>query len=106
MKRRLKEVEQSDKNVIIEFYGYTAYRFGRNTLLQGRWQEFDDAYYKLTNERPTKLLSPDQCQELLDKFHIDTAYMEDFRYYVNTGEQRRPKVWARRGSWGFGELPQ
>ncbi len=65
----------------------------------------DDAYYKLTNAQPTKALSPDQCQELLDKIHIDTAkfaeYMEDFRYYVKAGKQRRPEVWARRGSWGY-----
>jgi hypothetical protein len=106
---KLKEVANSDRSVILKFYAYASYRFGRNTLQQSRWQEFDNAYQSVTNAQSTKSLSPDQCQELLDEFHIDTAkfaeYMEDFRYYVRTGEQRRPKVWAERGNWGFGELP-
>ena len=50
-------------------------------------------------------LSPDQCQALLDTFHIDSAkfaeYMEGYRYYVKTGEQRRPEVGTseRLGFW-------
>ena len=100
---QLVAVAQSDKNVIMNFYAYAAYRFGRDALPQSKWKDIDDAYNTQAAKGP---LSPDQCQALLDSFHIDSAkfaeYMEDYRYYVKTGEQRRPEVWAQRESWGFG----
>ena len=100
---QLATVAQSDRNVVMSLYAYAAYRFGRNALPQSKWTEIENAYYALAVKQPP---SPDQCQALLDSFHIDTAkfaeYMEDFRYYAKTGEQRRPDVWAHRENWGFG----
>lgn len=100
----LSVVSQSDRDIVINFYAYAAYRFGRDTLPEDKWKEFDAAYNSVA-----KSLSPDQCQALLERFQVDTArfadYMADFRYYVKTGEQRRPDVWAHRDAWGFGKLP-
>jgi hypothetical protein len=102
---KLTEVSQSDRNVVMTFYAYAAYRFGRDALPQSKWNEIDNAYNSQAAKQP---LSPDQSEALLDSFHIDSAkfaqYMEDYRYYVRTGEQRRPEVWAKRESWGFGNL--
>ncbi len=100
-------VTQWDKNVVMSFYANAAYRFGRDALPQSKWNDIDNAYNTLAAKQP---LTPDQCQAFLDSFQIDTTkfadYRDDFRYYIKTGEQRRPEVWARRGSWGFGNLPQ
>lgn len=104
---QLAAVTQSDKNVVMNFYANAVYQFGRNDLPQSKWNDIDKAYSILLEKQP---LTPDQCQKLLASFHIDTAkfsdYMDDFRYYVKTGEQRRPEVWANRESWGFGNLPE
>lgn len=104
---QLAAVAQSDRNVVLSFYAYAAYRFGRSALPQSKWDEFDKAYNTLAAQQPP---SPNQCQALFDSFHIDGArfadYMADFRYYAKTGEQRRPDVWAHRQTWGFGDLPQ
>jgi hypothetical protein len=104
---QLNAVTQSDKNVVINFYARAAYRFGRDQLPQSKWNDIDGAYRVLLTNQP---VTPEQCQKLLDSFHIDTDKfsddMDDFRYYARTGEQRRPEVWARRESWGFGNLPE
>ncbi len=104
---QLAAVTQSDRTVVMNLYAYAAYRFGRNVLPQSKWTEIDNAYYTLAAKQPP---TPDQCQALLDSFHIDTTkfadYMDDFRYYAKTSEQRRPEVWAHRESWGFGNLPK
>jgi hypothetical protein len=103
---KLTEVSQSDRNAVMTFYAYAAFRFGRDALPQSEWTEIDNAYNTEAAKQP---LSPDQCQALLDSFHIDTAkfaeYLDDYRYYVKTGEQRRPEVWAHRERWGFGLRP-
>jgi hypothetical protein len=103
---QLSAVIRSDRDVVLNFYANAAYRFGRNALPQSKWNDIDSAYYHQAAKQP---LSPDECQALLDSFHIDVAkfadYMDDFRYYVKTGEQRRPEVWAHRETWGFGNLP-
>jgi hypothetical protein len=103
---QLAAVTQSDKNVVLNFYARAAYRFGRNELPQGKWNDIDKAYSELLAKQR---ITPDQCQKLLDSFHIDAGkfsdYMDDFRYYVKTGEQRRPEEWANREIWGFGNLP-
>jgi len=107
---KLNEVARSDRNVVIQFYCYAAYRFGRSALPETRWREFDEAYSKLLTAQAANPLSPDVCQALLDSSQVDTTrfadYMADFRYYVKTGEQRRAEVWAHRVIWGFGGLPQ
>jgi hypothetical protein len=104
---KLLEISRSDRSAVISFYAYSAYRFGRNVLPQDKWDEIDTYY---NTQMKTGPLSPDQCQALLDRFHVDTTkfadYMADFRYYVEKGEQRRPEAWAHRESWGFGNLPQ
>jgi hypothetical protein len=46
-------------------------------------------------------LTPDECAKILERFHIDDEktkeLLTDYRYYYETGKQRRPDVWHRRG---------
>jgi hypothetical protein len=106
---QINDVEQSDRNTVMTFYAYAAYRYARNTLPNTSWREFDRAYYDLIKATPNGALSPDQTLQLFKTFRVEpgkfTEYIEDFRYYVKTGKQRRPDVWAHRGSWAYGELP-
>lgn len=48
-------------------------------------------------------LTPDECQNLLSEFHIDDdktrELLKDYKYYYDTGKQRRPDVWRNRGDW-------
>lgn len=101
----IKEVEQSDSNVVLNFYSNAAWRFGSDGFLpdEKKRQEFNKAFWSLSAEQQR---SPEQLQKLFDDFHIDSSrfspYMDDFRYYVSKKEQRRPEVWAQRETWGFG----
>lgn len=101
----IKEVEKSDSNVVVSFYAYAAYRFASDGFLpdEKRRQDFDKTYQKLSAEQQR---SPGQIQNLYDDFHVDGSkfapYMEDFRYYTERREQRRPEAWAKRETWGFG----
>jgi hypothetical protein len=103
---QLKRVALSDHDSVLGFYAYAAYRFGRAKLPPDKWNEFEAAYYDIVKVQAPKPLSPDQCEKLLQRFHVDTtqfdSYMSDFQHYSATGEQRRPDVWAQRSSWGFG----
>jgi hypothetical protein len=104
----IKQVEQSDSNVVLQFYSRAAFRFASDGFLpdEKRRAEFDKAFGALSAEQK---LSPDQIQKLFDQFHIDSSrfspYMQDFRFYVSNKEQRRAEVWAKRGIWGFGNSP-
>jgi hypothetical protein len=94
-------VAQSDSNVVLGFYAYAAYRWGRDSLPQSQWRGFDSAYNRI--KQPA---SPDEVEKLLTDFHINTSgfsgYVEDYQYYAKTLRQRRPLVWANRAAWGFG----
>lgn len=107
---RIKEVSQTDRNIVLRFYCYAAVQFARSRLPQSRWQEFGDAWVKLSRSQAPNPLSPEQCQGLFDSFRVDMSkfadYMADFRYYAKNGEQRRPDVWADGANWAFGKLPQ
>jgi hypothetical protein len=52
-----------------------------------------------SGEAPT----PDECADLLSTFHIGddktAELLKDYRYYSETGKQRRPDVWLDRGNW-------
>ena len=72
---QLAAVAQSDRNVVLSFYAYAAYRFGRSALPQSKWDEFDKAYNTLAAQQPP---SPNQCQALFDSFHIDGARFADY----------------------------
>ena len=95
-------VAQSDSNVVLSFYAYAAYSWGRNSLPERQWPAFDGAY-----DRITQPANPDDIEKLLTHFHVKatgfSGYMEDYRYYAKKMEQRRPLVWANRASWGFGK---
>jgi len=101
----IKEVEQSDSNVVIAFYAYAAFRFASDGFLpdEKKRREFDTAYVALSDSQKH---SPDELEALYNRFHVDgtkfASYMEDFRYYVANKEQRRKDVWARRETWGYG----
>jgi hypothetical protein len=100
---KLDQVSKSDRNVVVNFYAYAAYRFGRDNLPQDKWADFDAAYNKI--KASTKAISPDQAKS----YGIDSGkfsdYMADYRYYAEQGQQRRPVVWAQRQAWGFGGVP-
>lgn len=101
----IRQVEQSDSNVVVQFYSYAAFRFASDGFLpdEKRRQQFDRAFQSLSAEQQH---SPDQIQKLYDRFQVNgtkfAPYMEDFRYYVERKEQRRPEAWAVRETWGFG----
>ena len=48
-------------------------------------------------------ITPEQLHDLLARFGVlneeNENLIEDFRYYLKSGEQRRPEVWARRYRW-------
>lgn len=98
----IKEVAQSDSNIVLAFYANAAYRWARDSLPQSQWRAFDSAYSRI--EEPA---SPDEINKLLNDFRVGTpgfsSYMDDYRYYAKTLEQRRPLVWASRSAWGFGQ---
>jgi hypothetical protein len=52
-------------------------------------------------------LTPEQCGGLLREFHVDDDHtkelLEDYKYYYETGKQRRPDVWRDRGNWRNGK---
>lgn len=101
----IKEVEQSDSDIVLGFYSYAAWRFGSDGFLpsEEKRQAFDKAYANLSDEQKH---SPEALQRLLSGFHVDASafgpYMEDFIYYARNKEQRRPAVWANRERWGYG----
>jgi len=41
---QMTQVRRSDRNVVLEFYAYAAYRFGRDALPETHWGDFDQAY--------------------------------------------------------------
>lgn len=49
---QLAAVGQSDKNVIMNFYAYAAYRFGRDALPQSKWKDIDNAYNTQAAKHP------------------------------------------------------
>jgi hypothetical protein len=101
----IKEVEQSDSNVVVGFYAYAAFRFASDGFLPDdkKRQEFNTAYAALSDAQKH---SPVELEALFNRFHVDgtrfSPYMEDFRYYLSNKEQRRPEEWAKRETWGFG----
>ena len=104
---KIKEVAQSDSNIVEELYAYAAWRFGRDELPQNSIAQYDSSYNKLATAQH---ISPEQIQKLFDDFHIDVTkfadHMEDFRYYVKTKEQRRPDIWTQRAKWAYGKQSQ
>ena len=99
---QLADVAHSDSKIVMTFYANAVYRFGRDTLPETQWGSFDRAYGRIVQPA-----TPDEMEKLLAKFHIQpvgfSEYMEDYRYYTKTLEQRRPLVWAKRSTWGFGK---
>jgi hypothetical protein len=66
--------------------------------------EWQQEKAKITESIDTiKATSPDNLRDLLQKFGVLTdpseRLVEDFNYYLKTGNQRRPAVWAERDSW-------
>jgi hypothetical protein len=47
--------------------------------------------------------SPDECELILQRLKIDNPerweLLKDYRYYLATGQQRRPEVWSQRMNW-------
>jgi hypothetical protein len=104
----IREVEQSDSDLVLNFYSYAAFRFGYDGMQpasQGQAAELMKDWRAMT---PQEKDSPQRMQSLLERFKIETdrfaPYMDDFRYYSENMEQRRPDEWSKRGSWGFGQL--
>jgi hypothetical protein len=59
-----------------------------------------EVFTKVFTDRPP---TPDECEALLKRFGITSPekweLLKDYRFYVSTGEQRRPEVWANRDNW-------
>jgi ABC-type transporter Mla subunit MlaD len=103
---KIDEVDQSDRQLVLEFYENAVFRFGSDTLHCSSEQAraaFGSDYNKLP---PEKKQSADDLVKLLEKYHLDISavspYLDDFRVYVAHKKQRRPDVWSQRGTWGFG----
>jgi len=94
--KQLEKVETADSSWIMRDYA-----FGVLMPLSGSDHEKAAAYEKAFSEgrRPT----PDECEELLNRFHIDDAehkeLLEDYRYYIQHQKHRRPDVWHNRLTW-------
>lgn len=58
--------------------------------------------YTKAYKRYTNPLSPEECEDLLNQFHANSdqtkALLDDYRYYMKYGKQRRPEVWRARPS--------
>jgi hypothetical protein len=57
------------------------------------------AYTKAYN-RFTNPLSPEECEDIVKEFHANSdqtaALLDDYKYFLKYGKQRRPEVWQQR----------
>ena len=58
---------------------------------------------KLLNRPMSDVATPDELEELFSRGGLLTKesheLIEDYRYYLEHHDQRRPEVWAKRGEW-------
>lgn len=94
--RSVKEVASADK-FYVSFDYQIAILEDLNTASD---EEKAAAYRKISVDGP---LTPDECEALLQRFGITSPekweLLKDYQFYVRTGEQRRPEVWANRDNW-------
>ena len=68
---------------------------------QMEWSTAVAALTGNNNVQTIRTITPHQLRDLLNRFGVlggeETAFIEDLDYYLRTGKQKRPDVWARRG---------
>jgi hypothetical protein len=103
------EVDQSDRDIVLDFYAYAAQRFACDQLSDPTRQQCYQVYRALRGQNGSKTASADQMVDLFHKFGVSVGpfepYLDDYKYYEAHGHQRRPDEWHKRGEWRFGKIP-
>lgn len=96
--------ESSVKEVSLADRSYVNFDYAIGVL-----QDLNTAYDKDKRAAYTRIFTdglpptPDECEVLLKQFGITNPekweLLKDYRFYVSTGEQRRPEIWANRDNW-------
>lgn len=109
-KEELAQVAAADRRWVIVDYINMIIEAGLRFLIQkpgGVNRDEGNAFNESVNKiRGMQTVTADDLRDFLGRFNaIDenvSALIDDYAYYLRTGEQRRPDVWARRG----GGIPQ
>jgi len=92
----IKRVEGADQqwvkiDYVEELFHKLPIEVAQNKAWGERW-----APYHSIHDRP----DPDECQLIMKEFNIDDKdrkdILKDYRYYIRTGNHRRPDQWFRR----------
>jgi hypothetical protein len=100
----LAAIAASDREWNIIDYVGGILRSARNKVPGERLGEWQAATKPLSDTvEGLKSTSPDTLRNLLEQFGLldpeRIALIEDYRHYINTGEQRRPSIWSQRYAW-------
>jgi type I site-specific restriction-modification system R (restriction) subunit len=96
---KIREILDIEKNSVCSEYAAAVYYYAHKYLNGIGTNELQAELNPIMETHPT----PDQLELILDKFNINDpktrSFVDDYRYYIKTGRQKRPDVWAQRGEW-------
>jgi hypothetical protein len=98
-----REVASADREWVIADYAqgiFAVFNKGRKFTREQKlyWDKFS-LPWRTTTTWPT----PDECEVAMNRLRINDRFsrelLNDYRFYMQTGTQRRPEIWADRGNW-------
>jgi len=96
---QIREILYSEKDSVSSEYAAAVYYYAHKALNGSDPNALQSALNPIMDSHPT----PDQLEKILNDCKIDDAetrsFIDDYRYYLKTGSQRRPAVWAGRRQW-------
>ncbi len=96
---QIREILDIEKDSVSSEYAAAVLHYAHKALNGADPNPLQAALNPIMNTHP----SPDQLEKILNDCKInDTetrSFIDDYRYYLKTGRQRRPEVWANRGEW-------
>ena len=101
--RQIGEVASADREWVIADYVQGIFAVFNNGRRLTKEQKQYLQKFSLPGRTTMTWPTPDECEVAMDMFRINDRFsrelLNDYRFYLQTGTQRRPQVWADRGNW-------